>query len=150
MPTKSLLQCRACRLTWFPDGGAAAACPACGGTKLGGTLQLFHVGILLIALGGIGWWFRHGPFSESPGVMVPSAFQLKELTANVQRGPSQGQPVTLRRGEEVTVVKRENRRVLVKDRRGNQVYVSSKKIKPAKVKRRQKKVAKTRSKHVQR
>jgi len=40
--------------------------------------------------------------------------------------------------------------VLVKDRRGNQVYVSSKKIKPAKVKRRQKKVAKTRSKHVQR
>ena len=103
-----------------------------------------------VSLGAIGWWLRHGPFSESLGVAGPAVIQAKELTANVERGPSQGQPVTLRRGEEVTVVKREERRVLVKDRRGNQVYVSSKKIKPAKVKRRQKKVAKTRSKHVQR
>jgi hypothetical protein len=150
MLTKSLLQCRACRLTWFPDGGAAAACPACGGTKIGGTLELFHIGIAFILLGAIGWWLRHGPFSEAPAPAMPAVVQAKELTANVERGPSQGQPVTLRRGEEVTVVKREERRVLVKDRRGNQVYVSSKKIKPAKVKRRQKKVAKTRSKHVQR
>ena len=150
MLTKSLLQCRACRLTWFPDGGAGAACPACGGTRIGGTLELFHVGIALIALGGIGWWLRHGPFSDSTGAAVPAVIQAKEVTANVERGPSQGQPVTLRRGEGVTVVKREDRRVLVRDRRGNQVYVSSKKIKTAKVKRRQKKVAKTRSKHVQR
>ena len=149
MLTKSLRQCHACRLTWFPTGGAGAACPACGGTRVGGTLELFHVGIALIALGAIGWWLRHGPFSESLGVAGPAVIQAKELTANVERGPSQGQPVTLHRGEEVTVVKREERRVLVKDRRGNQVYVSSKKIKSAKVKRRQKK-AKTRSKHVQR
>ena len=54
MLTKSLLQCRACRLTWFPTGGAGAACPACGGTRVGGTLELFHVGIALIALGAIG------------------------------------------------------------------------------------------------
>jgi len=70
---------------------------------------LFHVGIALIALGGIGWWLRHGPFSESTGAAVPAVIQAKEVTANVERGPSQGQPVTLRRGEGVTVVKREDR-----------------------------------------
>ena len=149
MLTRSLLQCRACRLTWFPQRGSGAACPACGGTKLGGTFELFHAGIALIALGLIGWFLRHGPLGEQLGTAGPAVIQAKELTANVERGPSQGQPVTLHRGEEVTVVKREERRVLVKDRRGNQVYVSSKKIKSAKVKRRQKK-AKTRSKHVQR
>jgi hypothetical protein len=63
MFTKSLRQCHACRLTWFPQGGAAS-CPACGGTKIGGTLELFHVGLALILIGAVGWLFRQGPLSE--------------------------------------------------------------------------------------
>jgi len=117
MLTRSLLQCRACRLTWFPQGGAVRACPACGGTKVGGTLEFFHAGLALIVLGLIGWWLRHGQLGERPVAAVPAAVQTKQLTASVERGTP--------------------------------VYVSSKKVKPSKVKRRQKK-AKTRSKHVQR
>jgi hypothetical protein len=71
MFTKSLRQCHACRLTWFPQG-AAAPCPACGGSRIGGTLELFHAGLALIALGAIGWLFRHGPLSE-PGAPTASA-----------------------------------------------------------------------------
>jgi len=148
MLTKSLLRCRACRLTWFPKGGAGAACPACGGTKLGGTLELFHVGMALIVLGLAGWFLRQGPLAERFVATVPAVIQAKELTADVERGPAQGQTVTLRRGDEVTIVKQEHRRTLVKDRRGNQVYVSSSKVKSNKVKKRQK--AKKRSQHVQR
>jgi hypothetical protein len=120
MITKSLRQCHACRLTWFPQAGTAS-CPACGGTKLGGTLELFHVGLALIAFGFIGWLFRHGPLSESGAAPEPAAAAVHgtQLTATPERH--------------------------------NDVYVASKKIKTdkVKVKRRQKK-AKTRSKHVQR
>src|SRR5947199_6090780 len=85
MLTRSLLQCRACRLTWFPQRGSGAACPACGGTKIGGTLELFHAGIALIALGLIGWFLRHGPLGEQFGTTLPAIIQAKPLTANVER-----------------------------------------------------------------
>jgi len=145
----SLSKCRACRLSWFPQGGTAAACPACGGNQVGGTLELFHVGILLILLAVAGW-VAPMAFGESVNlfperaaspVAVPAVVQSKE-TANVEKGPDRGETVTLRRGEEVTIVKQERKRVLVKDRRGNQVYVSKKKLKKRK--------AKKRSEHVQR
>src|SRR5712664_3106187 len=55
MPKKRLLRCRACRLKWFPQGDAGAPCPACGSSDVGTALQLFHVGIALIALALIGW-----------------------------------------------------------------------------------------------
>jgi hypothetical protein len=100
-----------------------AACPACGGAKFGGTLELFHVGIALILLGIAGWV---GPLllGESALPTLPAVLQSKELTANVERAPS------------------------VKDRRGDQVTVPSRKIKSHKVKRPKK--AKKRSQHVQR
>src|SRR5439155_25872694 len=31
-----LLRCQTCRLSWFPQGGPATACPACGGSHIGG------------------------------------------------------------------------------------------------------------------
>src|SRR5437763_13685360 len=85
MLTRSLLQCRACRLTWFPQRGSGAACPACGGTKLGGTFELFHAGIALIALGLIRWFLRHGPLGDQFGTALPAIIQAKRLTANVER-----------------------------------------------------------------
>jgi len=123
MLTTSLLRCRACRLTWFPQGGAAAACPACGGEKLGGTLELFHLGIALIAAGLIGWM---GPMilGEEALPALPAFMQSKELTAEVEKGTA------------------------MKERAGDQVYVPSKKIKSHKIKRAKK--AKKRSQHVQR
>jgi hypothetical protein len=125
MLTTSLLRCRACRLTWFPKGGAGAACPACGGAQVGGTLELFHVGIALIAAGLIGWM---GPMilgeHALPAIPIPAIMQSREPTANVEKSPA------------------------VKDRRGDQVNVPSKKVKSHKVKRAKK--AKKRSQHVQR
>src|ERR1700737_4008246 len=85
MLTTSLLQCHACRLTWFPQGGAAA-CPACGGTKIGGTLELFHAGLALIALGPVGWFFQHGPLSKHAAAPAPAVVQTKQLTASVDQG----------------------------------------------------------------
>src|SRR5437773_11996935 len=85
MLTRSLLQCRACRLTWFPQRGSGAPCPACGGTKLGGTFELFHAGIALIALGLIGWFIRHGPLREQFGTTLPAIIQAKRHTAKVVR-----------------------------------------------------------------
>jgi predicted RNA-binding Zn-ribbon protein involved in translation (DUF1610 family) len=149
MLTKSLVRCHACRLTWFPKAGTGAACPACGGAKIGRKLEPFHLGLALIAAA-VALWAR--PFVLGEGTAAVPAVIESKLTAEVEKGPSQGQAVTLRPGEEVTVLKQEHRRVLVKDRRGNQVYVSSNKVnkvKSNKIKRRKKK-AKTRSQHVQR
>ena len=121
----SLLRCRACRLTWFPRGESGAACPACGGAQVGGTLELFHVGIALIAAALVGWM---GPMilgeHALPAIPIPAILQSKELTANVEKFPA------------------------VKERRGDQVYVPTKKVKSHKVKRAKK--AKKRSQHVQR
>jgi hypothetical protein len=135
MLTKSLQQCRACRLTWFPQGGAAAGCPACGGTDVGGTLELFHAGLALIFLGLVGWFFRHGPINGPALIAAPPAVQTRPVAAAVERG---GQVYPPAKKSQVYVPARKN-----------QVYVSSKKIKSSKLKRRPKK-AKTRSKHVQR
>jgi len=101
-----------------------AACPACGGAQFGGTLELFHVGIVLILLGVAGWV---GPLllgERSLATFVPAVMQSKELTAQVEKSPS------------------------VKDRRADQGNVPSKKIKSHRVKRPKK--AKKRSQHVQR
>ncbi|SRR6266550_4548254 len=137
MLTRSLLQCRACRLTWFPQRGSGAACPACGGTRVGGTLELFHAGVALIALGLIGWFLRHGPLGEQLGTTVPAVIQMKPFIANVER--SNQVYVPARKSQVYVPAKK------------SQVLVSSKKIKPNKVKvKRRPKKAKTRSKHVQR
>ena|SRR5438105_202010 len=133
MLTRSLLQCRACRLTWFPQGGAGAGCPACGGTKFGGTLELFHAGIALILLGLIGLFLRHGPLGDNPAAPVPAIAQTKVAAVGAERAPAPAPAV--------------------KERRTRQVYVSSLKTKSTKVKaskfKRPKKATK-RSKHVQR
>src|SRR5712692_1531845 len=124
MLTKRIFRCREYSMKCFHKGEDFSATHACGGAKFGGTLELFHVGIALILLGLAGWV---GPLflGERPlATVVPAVLQSKELTANVEKGPS------------------------VKDRRGDQVNVPSKKIKAHKVKRPKK--AKKRSQHVQR
>jgi hypothetical protein len=106
MLTKSLLRCRACRLSWFPAGGTVAACPACGGERIGGTFELFHLGIALIALGLAGWI---GPRFLGEGAMtVPVFAQASPVTAETEKSPA---------------------------KRSDPVSVPSKKIKPHKVKR---------------
>jgi hypothetical protein len=172
MLTKKLLRCQACRLKWFPNAGAAAACPACGSDQVGGTFELFHLGGGLIALAVLAWMtpiFAEtkpgnasapptaesaiGERPQSPAAQTSSSdehapalppwpaaqraaaplvgvIQAKKVTANVERGPARGQRVTFRRGDKVTILKREDRRFLVKDRRGNQVYVALNQVKP--------------------
>jgi hypothetical protein len=188
MPKKRLLRCRACRLKWFPQGDAGAPCPACGSSEVGTALQLFHVGVALIALALIGWvapligqrypevpfigqryprtpsigarsagerpFAMLGPVVEAkkpplevqrarPVATISAVIKAKKLTVDVQRGPAEGHKVTLRRGDKVTILERRDRRFLVRDRRGNQVYVPFDKVNA-----RQK--TKTRSQHVQR
>ena len=188
MPKKRLLQCRACRLKWFPQGDASAPCPACGSSDVGGALQLFHLGIALIALALTGWAapligqrypdvpligqrYPGGPLigarsvaERSVAILGPvveakkppldvqrarpvatifAVIKAKKLTVDVQRGPAEGHKVTLRRGDRVTILERKDRRFLVRDRRGNQVYVPLDKVNA-----RQK--TKPRSQHVQR
>jgi hypothetical protein len=172
MLTKKLLRCRACRLKWFPTEGTAAACPACASDQLGGTLELFHVGILLMAIAPVGWMVpslglralldipvatsaiakRSAPEGErarpaaaipaaiapkklvtidaqrSRPLFVPAIITAKKLKVEVERGPAEGRTVTFRRGDKVTILRREDRRTLVKDRRGNQAYVPSEKV----------------------
>ncbi|SRR6266478_547076 len=118
-----LLRCQTCRLSWFPQRGPATACPACGGSHFGGALQLFHVGILLIALAVGGWAWPY--IGQIPGVeRIPFGAPAPETP------------------KKPAVAKQEDHRVL-KERRVGQVHVP-----PKKVKKRQK--AKTRSKYVQR
>jgi hypothetical protein len=188
MPKKRLLRCRACRLKWFPQGDAGAPCPACGSSDVGTALQLFHLGIALIALALIGWvapligqrypgvpligqrsavgpsigarsagerpLAMLGSMAEAkkpplevqrarPVATISAVIKAKKLTVDVQRGPAEGHKVTLRRGDKVTILERKDRRFLVRDRRGNQVYVPFDKVNA-----RQK--PKTRSQHVQR
>jgi hypothetical protein len=130
---------------------------------VGGTLELFHLGVALIALAVIGWihpLIREQPRAgaETPVATIatrtsdllsaipsatkakrltamtaiPAVIKAKRLTVDVERGPAEGQRVTFRRGDKVTILKREDRRFLVRDRRGNQVYVASEKVLPKK------------------
>jgi hypothetical protein len=142
MLTRGLLQCRACRLTWFPQAGAGAACPACGGTNAGGTLELFHAGIALIAIGAIGWFLRHGPLIQDSAAPVPAVVQATQPIASVERGKPASVSSTNVKPLKVkpTAVKRTTARP-GKDR--------VTKVKASKLTRRQKK-AKTRRKYVQR
>src|SRR5947209_181182 len=157
MLTNKLLRCRACRLKWFPNAGAAAACPACGSDQIGGTFELFHLGGGLIALAVLAWMTpifaetkpanspapsaaqaaigerpqsppaqtssseqpTPAPWSARPAPQratapVVGVIQAKKVTAHVERGPARGQRVTFRRGDKVTILKREDRRFLVK------------------------------------
>ena len=54
---------------------------------------------------------------------LSATIKAKKLAVRVQRGPAKGHTLTLRRGEKVTVLDRKDRRFLVRDRRGNLVYV---------------------------
>ncbi len=130
MPIRSLQKCRACRLTWFPQAGAGAACPACGGMKVGGTPELFHAGIALVALGSIGWFLRHGPVSERTAAPVPAIVQSTPLAGKADPG------------NRVYVASTKFKPARVKPSKVSKVKAST-------VKRRPKK-AKTRSNHVQR
>ena len=123
MLTTSLLRCRACRLTWFPHGETGAACPACGGAKIGGTLELFHLGVALILLGLAGWM---APLllGDRPLPAVIALMQAKEPTAEAENASA------------------------VKERRSDPVNVPAKKTRSHKVKHAKK--AKKRSHHVQR
>ena len=146
---KSLLRCHACRLTWFPQGDAGAACPACGGTQFGGTLELFHAGLVLIAVGLIGWFLRHGPLGDlrpAPAVPVqssaePLASVSRSTPVYVSSTPARVKPVAVKpTAVKPTAVKRTS----VKAKK---VKVS--KVKASTAKRRPKKASK-RSEHVQR
>ena len=121
----SLLKCRACRLSWFPRGETAAACPACGGTKLGGTLEPFHIGMALILLALAGW---AAPLvlGDRAALTLPAILQSKPAVAEAERAPPRAGEV------QVPAAK----------------VVRSTKFKSVKSKKRQK--AKKRSKHVQR
>jgi hypothetical protein len=144
MLTRSLRRCRSCRLKWFPKRGDAAACPACGSGDSGAVLEPFHAGIALVALALVGWTGQQA-FGERASTAVPAVVQERTVTA--EHRPARGETATHRRGEELAVAKREERRVLAKNRRDEQVYASSKKVKFSKVKRHKKG---TRSQHVQR
>ena len=133
----SLLKCRACRLSWFPRGETAAGCPACGGTKLGGTLEPFHIGMALILLALAGW---AAPLvlGDRAALTLPAILQSRPAVAEAERAPpragevqvppAKGHTVTLRRGDKVRILDRNDRRYLVSDRRGNQLYVTLDKL----------------------
>jgi uncharacterized protein YgiM (DUF1202 family) len=170
MLNNRLLQCRGCRLKWFSRGKPAGACPACGGKNVGATLELFHVGIVLVVLAAVAWIVPStlgasagdGPIASAMSSVVDTkatasdgqrtraapahavaahaadaratpphagtapvsgVIKAKKLIVAVQRGPAKGHTVTLRRGDKVTILDRKDRRYLVRDRRGNQVYV---------------------------
>ncbi len=149
MLTKSLLQCRACRLTWFPQGGAGAACPACGGTNLGGTLELFHAGLALIVLGAIGWFLRHGPLSVLPAAPAHAPVQSMQPLASVEHAsPAHASSAKIMTPAKVAapakVKPAVTKRAAVKPGK-----VKTAKLKASTIKRRRKK-AKTRRKYVQR
>jgi hypothetical protein len=138
MLTTSLRQCHGCRLTWFPQSGAGAACPACGGTKIGGTPELFHAGIALILAGAIAWFMRHGPLSEAGVAPAPVAARSAQPIAGDERKP----PVSSVKVDPAKVKPVAVKRTVVKPGK-------VKKVKANAIKRRPKK-AKTRSKYVQR
>lgn len=176
MLNHKLLRCRSCALKWFPRGEAAGACPACGGKDVGGTFELFHLGIVLVVLAGIAWAMpamglstggdrpiaaalssvvetrqppanaqrtRPADAQRTPpadaqrahladsqrahpaaaAAPLSAVIKAKKLTVHVQRGPAKGHMVTLRRGDKITILARNQRRLLVKDRRGNQFFV---------------------------
>ena len=144
---KKLVQCRSCRLKWIPTGEPAGTCPACGGKELAGAFELFHVGLALVVLAGIAWVVPARASSPEGGRPVATAaamppavetkraaaphyalIRAKKLTAHVQRGPAKGHTVTLSRGDKVRILDRNDRRYLVSDRRGNQIYVTLDKL----------------------
>jgi hypothetical protein len=140
---RSLLRCHGCRLTWFPQGGATSACPACGGTKLGGTLELFHFGVALISLGLTGWFLRHGPLGElRPPPAVPTVIQGSAQPVAVAQRPASA-PVY------VSSTPARVKPAAVKRTAAVKPGVKVSKLKASTAKRRPKKASK-RSKHVQR
>jgi hypothetical protein len=92
----SLQQCHACRLTWFPRG-ENAACPACGGTKLGG------------ALGIAGWLFRHGPLSERVTPPEPAAAHAALASDGGERRADAHAPAKKTKSDKVNVKRRQKK-----------------------------------------
>lgn len=63
-----------------------ASCPACGGTKLGGTLEPFHIGMTLILLALAGW---AAPLflGDRAALTLPAILQSKPAVAEAERAP---------------------------------------------------------------
>jgi hypothetical protein len=126
-----LWRCTRCRLRWVPEG-AAKSCPACGHTQVGRTLEAFHLGVVLLLVAAGSWlrpYMKEGALSALARETARPAFITpKRLTLDVQDGPNEGERLTFRRGDRVTVLRREGARVLVHDPKGNKFYVKQEHI----------------------
>jgi hypothetical protein len=148
MARSKLMLCGACRLAWFPEKGAAAAgiCPACGG-KARTVPRLFHLGALVVAaglaLGALQLWRGEGPLASrlaaggtaaaSEQAAHPARTRARvraRMVLEVASGPRRGGTVTLQRGDQVSVVKKERGALLVEDRKGNRMWVKQEQITP--------------------
>jgi hypothetical protein len=122
-----LLRCMRCRLKWFPEGGSARNCPACGHTQVRRTIEAFHLGAILLLVAAGSWLMpsmKEGDLPAQPRETARPAFiTAKRLTLDVEDGPNEGQRLTFRRGDRVTVLRLEGARVLVHDPKGNLFYV---------------------------
>lgn len=107
-----LLQCRSCRLKWIPRGEPATACPACGGQELAGTLELFHVGLLLVVAAGIAWVVpsmgqgagNPGAPASAPAPAMSSVLETKRPPADAPR-PHEAQRAHDAAGPHYAVIK---------------------------------------------
>jgi len=156
MAGSKLMLCGTCRLAWFPEKGAdAGACPACGG-KARRIPRLFHFGALFIAaglaLGALQLRRGEGTFGSrqaaSAGVAAPArpaqsrrarsasaqeprkARVKAKLVLEVASGPGRGGTVTLKRGEQVSILKKDRGALLVEDGKGNRMWVKQEQITP--------------------
>jgi hypothetical protein len=154
MARSKLMLCGKCRLAWFPEKGAdAGACPACGG-KARRIPRLFHLGALFIAaglaLGALQVWRGEGVLASrqaaDAGLVAPArpAQSRRARSASAQEprkarvkaklevasGPGRGGTVTLKRGEQVSILKKDRGALLVQDGKGNRMWVKQEQITP--------------------
>jgi hypothetical protein len=155
MAGSKLMLCGACRLAWFPEKGAdAAACPACGG-KARRIPRLFHLGALVVAVGlalGALQLRGEGGFAppqaadasavaparpaqtrraRSASAQEPRKARVKaKLVLEVASGPGRGGTVTLKRGDQVSILKQDRGALLVQDGKGNRMWVKQEQITP--------------------
>jgi hypothetical protein len=156
MAGSKLMLCGRCRLAWFPEKGTdAAACPACGG-KARRIPRLFHLGVLVVAAGlalgalqlrrgegtlatrqaadaGVLAPARPAPSrrARSASAQEPRMARVKaRLVLEVASGPGRGGKVTLQRGEQVSILKRDRGALLVQDGKGNRMWVKQEQVTP--------------------
>lgn len=158
MARSKLMLCGPCRLAWFPEGAAAGTCPACG-AKARSIPRLFHLGALVVAaglaLGALQLARGEGPLASrlAAGATTAASAQASRpaqtrrarsatapeprmarvkarIVLEVASGPRRGGTVTLQRGDQVSVVKRERGALLVEDRKGNRMWVKQEQITP--------------------